>query len=144
MSRDITSANSSAVAHCKFFPAGLKFEQYSADGAWTQDAYQTVETRMGVDGKMSAGYTPMEKEITFSFQANSPTLDGLDIIWQTTEVSKTPEFLQIIIECPSIKKRFVLANCVLMNYKLIPNAQKVLEPVDATFRCESISSDPMA
>lgn len=143
MNRDITSANSTAVMYLDIFPAGIKFEQYSADGAWTSDAYAVLETRMGVDGKMSAGYTPVEKEVTFTFQANSPTLDKLDIIWQTMEVSKTPLFGQISIKIPSIKKQYVLANVVLMNYKLLPDAQKILEPIDVTFRCESITSVPL-
>ena len=143
MSRDITSANSTAVMYVDVFPAGVKFEQYSADGAWASDAYAVLETRMGVDGKMSAGYTPVEKEVTFTFQANSPTLDKLDIIWQTMEVSKTPLFGQISINVPSIKKQYVLANVVMMNYKLLPDAQKVLEPIDVTFRCESITSVPL-
>ena len=143
MNRDITSANSTAVMYLDIFPAGIKFEQYSADGAWTSDAYAVLETRMGVDGKMSAGYTPVEKEVTFTFQANSPTLDKLDIIWQTMEVSKTPLFGQISIKVPSIKKQYVLANVVLMNYKLLPDAQKILEPIDVTFRCESITSVPL-
>lgn len=143
MNRDITSANSTANMYVDIFPAGIKFEQYSADGAWTSDTYSVLETRMGVDGKMSAGYTPVEKEVTFTFQANSPTLSKLDILWQTMEVSKTPLFAQISIKLPSIKKEFVLANVVMMNYKLLPDAQKVLEPVDVTFRCESITSVPL-
>lgn len=143
MSRDITSANSVAYMYLDIFPAGIKFEQYSADGAWSSDAYSVLETRMGVDGKMSAGYTPVEKEVTFTFQANSPTLDKLDIVWQTMEVSKTPLFAQLSIKIPSIKKEFVLANAVMMNYKLLPDAQKVLEPIDVTFRCESITSVPL-
>lgn len=143
MTRDITSANSTANMYVDIFPAGIKFEQYSADGAWTSDTYSVLETRMGVDGKMSAGYTPVEKEVTFTFQANSPTLSKLDILWQTMEVSKTPLFAQISIKLPSIKKEFVLANVVMMNYKLLPDAQKVLEPVDVTFRCESITSVPL-
>lgn len=143
MSRDITSANSVAYMYLDIFPAGIKFEQYSADGAWSSDTYSVLETRMGVDGKMSAGYTPVEKEVTFTFQANSPTLDKLDIVWQTMEVSKTPLFAQLSIKIPSIKKEFVLANAVMMNYKLLPDAQKVLEPIDVTFRCESITSVPL-
>lgn len=143
MNRDITSANSTGYLYMDLFPAGIKLEQYSADGAWSSDVYSVLETRMGVDGKMSAGYTPVEKEVTFTFQPNSPTLDKLDIIWQTMEVSKTPLFGQIVIKMPSIKKEVVLANCVMMSYKLLPDAQKVLEPVDVTFRCESITAVPL-
>lgn len=143
MSKDITSANSSAYLYASLFPAGLKFENFSTDGAWSQDEYETVEHRMGVDGKMAAGYTPVEKSISFTFEANSPTLDGLDLLFQTTEVSQTPIFGSIVITCPSIKKTFTLVNCILTSYKLIPNAEKVLAPRNATFVCESITSVPL-
>jgi len=140
MTKDITAANSSAYLYASLFPAGLKFEAYSTDSAWSQDNYETVEHRMGVDGKMAAGYTPVEKSITFTFEANSPTLEGLDLLFQTMEVSQTPIFGSIIITCPSIKKTFTLVNCLLTGYKLIPDAEKILAPREATFVCESITS----
>ena len=143
MSKDITSANASATLVMDLFPAGIALENFSADGAWTQDAYEVLETRMGVDGKMVAGYTPVEKEITFHFQPNSPTIDKLNLIWQTMEVSKTALWGNIIITVPSLKMTYVCANGVLMNYKMVPNAQKVLEPIDASFRFESITAVPL-
>ena len=143
MSKDITSANASAYFYSSLTPAGLKFENFSTDGSWSQDEYETVEHRMGVDGKMAAGYTPVEKTITFMFEANSPTLDGLDLVFQTMEVSQTPIFGSIIITCPSIKRTFTLVNCLLTSYKLISNADKVLAPRNATFVCESVTSVPL-
>lgn len=143
MSKDITSANASAYLYMPLFPAGLKFEQFSTDSAWTQDNYEIVEHRMGVDGKMAAGYTPVEKEITFQLEANSPTLDGLDLLMQTTEVSKTPMFGNIVITVPSLGRTYTLTNCLLTGYKLIPNAEKVLAPREASFVCESITSVPL-
>lgn len=141
--RDITSANATAVYTLNLFPAGIKLEQFSADGAWSHDNYETVGTVMGVDGHMSAGYTPVEKEVTFHFQPNSPTIEKLNVVWQTVEVSKTPLWGNIVIKCPSIKTQYVLANVVLVNYKLMPSAARMLEPVDATFRCESITAMPL-
>lgn len=143
MNKDITSANASAFLYMSMFPAGLKFEQFSTDGAWTQDNYQIVEHRMGVDGKMAAGYTPVEKDITFQLEANSPTLDGLDLLYQTTEVSKTPIFGDIVITVPSLGRTYTLTNCILTSYKLIPNAEKVLGTREATFTCESVTSVPL-
>lgn len=141
---DITSANSSASLITALTPAGLKFEKYSADGAWSQDNYEIIEHRMGVDGKMAAGFTPVEKEITFMFEADSPTLDGLDLIWQTMETTRTPILGNITITCPSIGKSFSLSNCILTGYKLIPNADRVLAPREASFTCETITSVPLA
>lgn len=142
-SKDITSANATATLFMSIFPAGLRLQQFSTDSAWTHDNYQTIEHRMGVDGKMVAGYTPVEKEITFSFEPNSPSLDGLDALWQSMEVSQTPIFGSIVISCPSIKKTFTLVNVILTNYKLLPNAERILAPVEATFACESITSVPL-
>lgn len=143
MSKDITSANSSVYLFASLFPAGLKFENFSTDSAWASDNYETVEHRMGVDGHMAAGYTPVEKTITFTLEANSPTLDGLDLLLQTTEVSKTPIFGQMVITLPSLKRTFTLVNCILTSFKLLPNADRVLAPREATFVCESITSLPL-
>lgn len=143
MSKDITSANASATLIVNLFPAGVSLEQFSADGAWSQEGYSVLETRMGVDGKMVAGYTPVEKEITFHFQPNSPTIEKLNLIWQTMETSKTALWCNITITVPSTKMTYVCANGVLMSYKMIPNAEKVLEPIDATFRFESITALPL-
>lgn len=143
MSKDITSANASVYLFASLFPAGLKFENFSADNAWASENYETVEHRMGVDGHMAAGYTPVEKTITFTFEANSPTLDGLDLLLQTTEVSKTPIFGQMVITLPSLKRTFTLVNCILTSFKLLPNADRVLAPREATFVCESITSLPL-
>mgnify|MGYP003299614043 CR=1 FL=1 len=143
MNRDITSANASATLVLDLFPAGVKLEQFSADGAWSQDNYSVLETRMGVDGYMAAGYTPVEKEVTFHFQANSPSIEKLNLIWQTMETTKTALWCNITITVPSIKMRYICANGVLMNYKMLPNAEKVLEPIDATFRFESVTAVPM-
>ena len=143
MSIDITSANASAYYYSSLFPAGLKFENFSADGSWEQDNYENIEHRMGVDGHMAAGYTPVEKEMTFHFEANSPTLDGLDLLWQTVETERTPYVGDIVITCPSIGKAYTLTNCLLTSYKLVPNADKILAPRDATFVCEGITADSL-
>lgn len=143
MTKDITSANASATLILDLFPAGVALEQFSADGAWSQDGYAVLETRMGVDGKMAAGYTPVEKEVTFHFMPNSPTISKLNLIWQTMETTKTALWCNIIITVPSIGMTYTCANGVLMNYKMLPNAEKVLEPIDATFRFESITAVPL-
>lgn len=143
MAKDITSANASATLILDLFPAGVKLEHFSADGAWSQDQYQVLETRMGVDGHMVAGYTPVEKNVTFHFQPNSPSIEKLNLIWQTMETSRSPLWCNIIITVPSIKTTYVCANGVLMDYKMISNAAKVLEPIDATFRFESVTAIPL-
>ena len=135
LDRDITSANATVVMSGAF-PA--VFSNFSADSAWSQDNYTFLEHRMGVDGHVAIGYTPVEKEITFTFEANSPTLAILNSMYRSMEVLKKPFYSTIVITIPSIMKTFTLVGCYLTSYKLIPDGAKTLEPVEATFTFERI------
>lgn len=136
LSKDITSANATVVMS-GVFPA--VFTQFSADNAWSQDEYTFLEHRMGVDGHVAVGYTPVEKEITFSFEANSPTLSVLNNMYLAMEASKKPFYSDIVITIPSIGKTYTLVGCYLTSYKVIPDGARTLEPVDATFTYERIN-----
>lgn len=133
--KDITSANATVVMS-GVFPA--VFQQFSADNAWSQENYEFLEHRMGVDGHVAVGYTPVEKEITFSFEANSPTLSVLNNMYKAMEVGKKPFYSDIVITIPSIKKIFTLVGCYLTSYKVIPDGARTLEPVDAVFTYERV------
>ena len=135
LDRDITSANATVVMSGAF-PA--VFTNFSADNAWSQDSYTFLEHRMGVDGHVAVGYTPVEKEITFSFEANSPTLSVLNAMYRAMEVKKKPFYSSIVITVPSIGKVYNLIGCYLTSYKIIPDGARVLDPVDATFTYERI------
>lgn len=135
LDRDITSANAIVVMNGAF-PA--VFSNFSADGAWSQEAYTFLEHRMGVDGHVAVGYTPVEKEVTFTFEANSPTLSVLNAMYRSMEVMKKPFYSDIVITIPSIAKTFTLVGCYLTSYKLIPDGARVLEPINATFTYEQV------
>lgn len=138
MSKDITSATSKITLFSAITPTGVNFEQYSADSAWTRDENTVIESRMGVDGKISFGYTPSVKSASFVFQPNSPSLDGLSRIIQTQNASMKPIVCQIVISVPSIGKTFTLANACITTGDLLPEGAKVLEPVTITVNYESI------
>ena len=60
MSSNITSANATAVMIINdLFPVGFAVEGFATDQAINQDEETLAVTRMGVDGKLSAGYTPV-------------------------------------------------------------------------------------
>lgn len=140
----ITSANTNAQLVNSLFPAGLKFENFAVDNAWTQELIQQIEARMGVDGYISFGYTPSPKPISFQFQPNSPTVDRLDYLVQTQDLMQEAIVSQLVINLKSIKKIVTLTNGACVTNKLLPNGAKVLEPMPYDFIFESVNVAPMA
>lgn len=138
LTKDITSANASVALTSAF--GSCDFVQFSADSAWSQEAYEFLEHRMGVDGHVAVGFTPVEKEISFSFEANSPTLAFLSNMYLSMEKLRKPYYCSIVITVPSIGRSYTLNGCYLTSFKVIPDGARTLEPVDATFTFESIDS----
>ena len=144
LDRDITSANASVAMFSEFFNNVVPFVQFGADNAWSQDNYEFLEHRMGVDGHVAIGFTPVEKTITFTFEANSPTLDSLNILYKAMEVDKKPYYSNIVITIPALRKKFYLRYAYLTSYKVIPDGDKTLSPVEATFTFESVDEETFA
>lgn len=139
---NITSANAKVVLTCALFPAGLQFENFSVDTAWTQDLVQQLEARMSVDGKLSFGYTPSPKLISFQFQPNSETVGSLDYLVQTQDLTQSPIVCQMIIELKSLGKVITLQNGACVSNKLLPNGARVLEPMQYDFAFEAFNVIP--
>ena len=138
LSKDITSANAIVTTADEY--GSTQFVQFSADGAWSQDNYEFLEHRMGVDGHVAVGFTPVEKEITFTFEANSPTLIWLSNMYASMEKLRRPFYQSIVIRVPSIGRTYTLWNCYLTSFKLIPDGARTLEPVEATFTFERVEA----
>ena len=137
--RDITSANSKTVLSCALIPAGLQFQGYAADNAWTTEVVNAIEARMGADGKASFGYTPVMQNITFHFSPDSDTIERLGYINQVQNTTKTPIICQLVIELPALGKTIFLKNGCMVGSTYFPSAAKVLEPQDVTFNFESVN-----
>lgn len=140
MSKDITSATAKIKLISAVTPAGVNFEQYSADNAWGKEVAKVIESRMGVDGKISFGYTPAVRSASFTFQPNSPTLDALQRIVSTQNTAMKPIVCQLVISLGSVDKSFMLNNACITNGDLLPAGAKVLEPVEVNIEYESIEA----
>lgn len=136
LDRNITSADAVVAMNGVF---NAVFTNFSADGAWDIEPYEFLEHRMGVDGHVAIGFTPVEKSITFHFEANSPTLAVLNAMYQAMERSKTAFDENIVITLKSTGKSYNLSGCYLTSYKILPDGARTLEPVDATFTFETIT-----
>lgn len=135
----ITSANSVfTLVVAGLFPAPVQLFGYSTDKAFTDDAIALAEINMGVDGRMTAGYTPVASPMTVTFQADSPSRDIFAAIIAATKSTRDVYYMSGTISLPSTGESFTLNRGVLTNIKQIPDAQKVLQPVDYQITWESI------
>jgi hypothetical protein len=138
--KTITSANSVfTMVVPGLFPAPVQLQGYAVDKAFTTEALQLAETKMGVDGRMTAGYTPMISNMTVSLQADSESRAIFDAMIQATKTAREIFYITAEIVLPATQEKFSLIKGTLVNVKQLPDALKVLQEVDYVIHWESIN-----
>lgn len=136
----ITSANSVfALVVAGLFPAPVQLRGYASDKAFTTEAVDLAEVQMGVDGRMTAGFVPNPVKQTITLQADSPSKDIFTAIIQAMKTAREVFYISGSISLPSTGESFALTRGILTNAKQIPDAQKVLQPVDYVITWESVN-----
>lgn len=143
--RNITSANATAILTVdNAFPAGIIFEYFSSDQSFSGDEVEIAETKMGVDGKLHAGWIPAERNVTFTFSPDSPTIIFLEELIAVQNVAKNVFFCDLPITVPSVGKLYHYTNGVLKKTKMLPDGKKTLDPVSYTFTFEDMKVTPIS
>lgn len=136
----ITSANSVfTLVVAGLFPAPVQLKGYASDKAFTTEAVDLAEVQMGVDGRMTAGFVPNPVKQTITLQADSPSKDIFTAIIQAMKTAREVFYISGSISLPSTGESFTLTRGILTNAKQIPDAQKVLQPMDFVITWESVS-----
>lgn len=140
MDTTITSANSVfTIVVAGLFPAPVQLRGYASDKAFTTEAVDLAEVQMGVDGRMTAGFVPNPVKQTITLQADSPSKDIFTAMIQAMKTAREVFYISGSIALPSTGESFTLTRGILTNAKQIPDAQKVLQPMDFTVTWESVS-----
>lgn len=140
MDTTITSANSVfTIAVPGVFPVPQQLRGYAADKAFAAEAVEVAETQMGVDGRMTAGFVPNPVKMTVSLQADSPSKAIFSAILQAMKTAREVFYLSGTITLPSTGEVFTCTRGILTTAKQIPDAQKVLQPMDYVITWESIN-----
>lgn len=140
MDTTITSANSVfTISVLGLFPVPQQLKGYSAEKAWSTDNVDLAETQIGVDGRMTAGYTPNVVKQTISLQADSPSKQIFTSIARATKAARDIYYISGTIDLPSTGESFVCTRGVLQAVKPLPDAAKVLQPMEFMIVWESIN-----
>lgn len=133
MAATLTVANSSIVLTVEgLYPSGVTLQGYAADSVFEVGAVENKEIVMGIDGNLSAGFVHNPQPITMTLQADSPSLEVFEQIWQREASNRDALRVGMTIALPSVNKRYVGRNGFLTSYQA-PNAERILRPGVAVF-----------
>lgn len=136
----LTSANSSfVISATQVYPAPQPLQGYAADDAFTLDALDLAETVMGVDGKLSAGYTPNPTNVNITIQADSPSVETFDLLISAMKTTREIVWIDAVVQLPSTGAKYVLTRGVLKNANQMPDAKKILQPQKYVITFESVT-----
>lgn len=125
--RTITSANSVIMLAINgLFDVPQQLQGFSADAAFSAEVFASVETVMGVDGNMSAGWVPVEKKMSIMIMPDSPSDLLFDTWFAAQEAARELYFANGTVLLPSVQKELTMIKGVLSAYSPLPEVAKVL------------------
>ena len=139
MSREITSADVAATMTVdELFPQGFALQQFSSDRGLIADTVQEVETRMSLDGYLSAGYTPSPKIVNITFEPNSPCIPYLTTLMSAQRSGNRPYEVGLTVFIRSTSETKYFNHGFLQSGTPMSGIGKTLQPMTFTFVFESV------
>lgn len=145
---DITSAN--AVLTISPRAAGLigsggafTVEGFASDDAFMSDTVDIAEAVMGVDGKLSVGYTPYIVKQTITLQADSPSVLLFETVVGAQNALRAPVILDAVLALSSVQKSYIFTKGALTRITPFPAGKKILQPVQYEISWETVAAVPL-
>ncbi len=136
----LTSANSVLMLGVGLvFPVPQKIEGYATDETFAFEAVQLAQAVMGVDGRMSAGYTPQPVVQTISIQADSPSKFIFEAWIAAMKTAREVFYSNGTLAIPSLERKYTLQRGVLTQAPMVPTARSILQPMTFQITWENVS-----
>lgn len=125
----ITSANSTLYLGVdSLFNVPVRIEGYAADDAFTAQDVTTGETLMGVDGHLSAGFTPYPVPLEITLQADSASMAFFETLMTAEALVKEKYVLNGTILLPATNRLYTFTRGFIQKASPMAAAKKVLQP----------------
>lgn len=125
------------------FSVPQQLQGFDVDDVFSTEAIDTAETKMGVDGTLSAGYVPMAVKQAIYLQADSAS-NGFFETWYTSELAAKEKFFAFgIVTLSAVGREYTMARGVLTSYQPTPNAKKILQPRKFEITWETVVPAPI-
>lgn len=127
--KTLTAANSVfALTIPGLYPVAQPLVGYSTDDAFTADDISPSEVQMGVDGKLSGGYTPQPVVMTIMLQADSPSCALFDDWYGAQQTANELYLAGGVAVLTATGDKYDLTKGFLTSYSVMPGVKKQLQP----------------
>jgi len=116
-----------------------RIQGFSTDDMFDLDARPLAETRMGVDGRLSSGYTHHPRKMKIKLEADSDSQSVFDN-WaaaQDTLLDVIHAYGTVVLEANGTE--YLLTKGALTSYPDMPGAKKTLQPQTYEITWESVT-----
>lgn len=142
---DITSANAVlTLAAVGVLSVPQRIQGFSTDDIYSVGVVTPIETEMGIDGQLSAGFLYTKKEMDITLMAGSPSNAFFDTLQAAQEAAVQPFELSGMLTLPSTGLQAVLITGFLTRYPPLPNGKKVLQPRVFQITWQNINISPIS
>ena len=124
------------------FPVPVQLQGFGVDDVYDIPQIKSVETMMGVDGVLSAGFVYVQVPQHITLQGDSVSNAIFDAWNAQQQAGQTVYRCQGLIRLPSIATKFTQFNGALTGYKPAPAVKKLLQPRVYEITWESIAPAP--
>jgi hypothetical protein len=139
----LTSANSAlSLQIAGLYPVPQSLAGFATDDAFAVDDVAPVESVMGVDGKISFGYTPYPTKLHITLQADSASNDIFDNWISAMQASREVYIANAAISIPGTGKKYILTKGALTGGNSMPGAKKTLQGRKFELTFESCTPAP--
>ncbi|MGZ8442539.1 MAG: phage tail fiber protein [Candidatus Binatia bacterium] len=125
----LTTANSVfMLGVASLYNVPVKIEGFTTDDSFAVEDVTNAEVMMGLDGKMSAGYTPYPTVLPVTLQADSASNLIFDTLLQAEKLAREKYELNGTILIPSINRIFTFTRGFMTKASPMPANKKILQP----------------
>jgi hypothetical protein len=141
---DITSANATLILSAPdAIGVPTPIQGFSTDDIFSTTRVKPVETMMGIDGTLSAGFLYTEKPMEIVLMAGSPSTYFFEAVQATQEAGVFAVELSGVLTLPSLGKAYQLIQGYLTGYPPTSDGKKVMQPVRYELTWQNIQAMPI-
>lgn len=117
---------------------------YASDDAFATEVADSAQALMGVDGRLSGGFTPFPSKQTITLQSDSPSLPLFENWLGAQQALKDMLVADGSLALPSLGKAYALVKGFLTRVTPMPQAKSVLQPVTFEITWETVQAAPLS
>lgn len=141
---DITSVNAVlTLSAAGLLSVPTRIQGFATDDIFSVAPVSPIETMMGLDGALSAGFVYTEKKMDITLMAGSASNSFFDALQNAQEAAVQPFELSGLLILPSTGLQAVLIVGFLTRYPPVPNGKKVLQPRTFEITWQNINISPV-